>query len=272
MSAAVTMTNIDSIDRPERLIKLFKRMGYEVRRTGKTHYMVYGPKGATLTVPQTWGDPRARANTLADARRAGLLPTKGEELIPLGVFTINEWSIHNHDIPKTILRGKRPELNYVKEQEDDMAFGNPDTYALKSELAQLVDIVAGMDARLKALDNSVEKGFGVVKDRFLAIDEKLAGVKVKTVKPHAPTVYDRTRETRELLMETFRKLPAGVPLNPKGITIVMGRDPENFKEVDHIRRQLNSLSESGQLVRRGSEGTGSAPLYFLPVPAEEEEA
>lgn len=258
------MTNIDAIDRPERLIKLFKRMGYEVRRTGNTHYMVYGPNGATLTVPQTWGDPRARANTLADARRAGLLPLKGE-IQARGEAYIGP--LLCDDIPKTILRGRRPELNYVKEQEDDMAFGNADSYALKSELTQLVDIVAGMDARLKALTDTVDRRLATIFDDLAGIKDRLTVLEVgrKVTKAHVPSAYDRTRETRELLLETFRKLPAGVPLNPKGITIVMGRDPEDMKEVDHIRRQLNSLAESGALTRRGSEGTGSAPLYFLPL-------
>lgn len=269
--------DIAAIDTPGKLVRLFQKLGYETRITGKSHHMIYGPGGKTMTVPQTWSGPRGRDNCLADARRVGLLPGKNEEWTPVDGSLQIELGV---DIPKTYTQGGRTTLTYVKE-EDQMTQRQPDSYALQSELANrasksellaLVDIVSELSARVDGLKTVVDENFeshvgalNTFAGRITALEDQLSGGKV--VRPRQKLRRDRLAEIRDEIVAFLSQFP-GEPKFPLGF-ITANLSSDDLPPTSYAN-QLKKLVEEGKVVQHKVEGdrSGAKTMYSLAVKVE----
>jgi hypothetical protein len=249
--------DITAIDTPGKLVRLFQKLGYDTRITGKSHYMVYGSNGRVMTVPQTWGDRRSRDNTLADARRAGLLPGKTEE------WELAEVKQERTDeIPKLVTEGGRPTLSYVKEETPEVS--TTVQYATQQDLLELVKIVERLDARVAKLDDSVEKGFGIYKEKIAAIEKEL------TTRPALTRpALTRPARKRDILAEVRQEIldfltPFGTtPRFPLSfITANLGRPDTPSSS---YTGQLKKLVESGEVLQHKdrNDKSGARTMYSL---------
>lgn len=269
--------DVDKIDTPRKLVSYFERqLGYEVRITGNSHFMVYGPRGATMTIPQKWGDPRGRENTLADARRAGFLPSKGELIFGDGEPGYQQ----GPDLPKLVADGGRPTLTYVKEEEemtvptDQFAKRNDLTaYAKKEDLSALTELVTGVASKAGETNTSVRElwtSLEQVVTRLVDVEAKLASGSVKVRAAKAPLRRDYLAEVRQEVLNFLKPFGPDVKF-PLAFVVSNLYDPENDRSLvaSSYMNQLKKLVADGLVVQHKFEGdrSGAKTMYSL-APAE----
>lgn len=258
-----------AIDSPQKLVRLYEKLGYDVRVTANGHYLTKAPNGGSTTTPPNWPDFRTKQNCLADARREGLLPPKGQSF--LGDVDIKQ--IVLDDIPKLVAKGKRPTLTYTKEPEVATPTDTVKVYITKEEYAALLE---GVNSKIENFEKRISKAVGdwgaahVGYTRALHdVEARLKLLEAEERTPSAPKRVDRLAEIREEVVELLGELKPGrkVPLS----YIAANVETREGDAARALSNQLKNLVKDGRIVQyRDAKGQGGvSALYSLPSEVDE---